>query len=965
MTYDFDPVEGKSRGSDEKTNKATKNISSFAFSSKFLSKGIKEYIKKSTGFEIKEDNADNCIKKLSIEGIGNKIAKVSKIYKDITTVPGLSLLPKAKHKISIKKQGEITVLDEDCIGDIIWKIIYNSYDLHSHKPEDLLIIQSPIGSYKNRLLQYVFLKLNKEAKFPIFYIDVSKYEYLDDKSALINLIEGDLSIIKNILKRHYFVPEQKRQSIKRNLKPPKGLENNRAAPLFILDNVREFNCGVNDGYEKIKKFLNSLNTNDEGELLSELNCGYKLVIGSDVCYTINNTNKSMPFFEKLETKDAHIFYKVKNALSITSMNLNRHKESVDFINNCISFFKDDSSYKGIKKNIDGEIIREKLITKEFYTLDAYWLLNVLSKTSALTENIETILKIYDEAIFYYSSSMGKSQYDTLASSVYRFEYDVENFDPEELHVSHWKIAREHRSVVDYLVARHYIILLKAPINLTDEVQIRKNICSCLLNLIFPKSINRFIIWQFTSNDINMLITFCEKFNSIIKDYVNFQCQIAYLLGVRQTSGLSTRAVNILSRMKEDLNTTYTNLKETDRRHYVFALRCVNVSLGRLGDTENFQEYLVSILPQNYSSVFRDEAADDINRAFHLNYYGDCNVGLKPSENFGNFKDDKQKGVNTFRKLLLDCESKLKKYNSLSLGEKNILLLQFYTYCRLLEVRNYQFLQPTKDEDFVNGLYKILEQFLIELNKDKDFRSKISGCIISYFKDFNEVLNGRLQIENPNKMFNKLNGLSKIKRTGWKIRGIPEPESVSDHSLSCCGMALLYLPADNSDTNFNEEFKGSYDRELIINLLMIHDFGEIDIGDIKRGLKTKEQKEREASSIAEFLAIAYAGSDKGAEILKFWKDMESGNPQNINSKIAKEIDYIQGAYQYFTYCVEKKAMPGDASCREWLNEVNNKNIKTKLGREIRRRSIIHNELFLNDKVLGSLISKHVTLMKINV
>ena len=202
------------------------------------------------------------------------------------------------------------------------------------------------------------------------------------------------------------------------------------------------------------------------------------------------------------------------------------------------------------------------------------------------------------------------------------------------------------------------------------------------------------------------------------------------------------------------------------------------------------------------------------------------------------------------------------------------------------------------------------------------------------------------------IINKYVKIYKIPRTGWGIRGVKNPENISTHELSCLLLAFVLLP-DNNPLNADYINFEEYNKNLILFLILIHDLGEIDIGDKVRGTKTDEEKKREYQSIHKFLtAVKLTNSNNMLYnyLDKLWVDMESGNPQNINAKVAKEIDYIQGAYQYFIYCIDGAVQFTRDSCYEWLNEVSDNKIMTSQGRKIRDELILNNPDFINHNIL---------------
>lgn len=82
-------------------------------------------------------------------------------------------------------------------------------------------------------------------------------------------------------------------------------------------------------------------------------------------------------------------------------------------------------------------------------------------------------------------------------------------------------------------------------------------------------------------------------------------------------------------------------------------------------------------------------------------------------------------------------------------------------------------------------------------------------------------------------FKEINKLNEIIRTGWLNRNVPlaRLESVSEHIFT---MALISLATiDKYNLNINVE--------KVLKMILIHELGEIDVGDI--ALPTKEQMQK--------------------------------------------------------------------------------------------------------------------------
>lgn len=178
--------------------------------------------------ELNSDNYLTKIGELKIEKDGSfydiksVLQSMSKIYKDITTFPECEVA--VQDNVQELEDLRLTILNnQNWLGKHVIDIVKSHYpDTNAISREKyILFMQGPVGSYKNRLLQYVYLSLcgefakdgSKEA--PVFYIDFSKYE---SSSEDFN-IENDIKTIKGII------------------------ESSQVPPLFILDNVRGFSFG--------------------------------------------------------------------------------------------------------------------------------------------------------------------------------------------------------------------------------------------------------------------------------------------------------------------------------------------------------------------------------------------------------------------------------------------------------------------------------------------------------------------------------------------------------------------------------------------------------------------------------------------------------------------------------------------------------------------------------------------------
>lgn len=824
------------------------------FSKKYFSQGIVDYIEHDENLGLLDE----------------KIAKFSKIYKDITTIPKCdNTVFKNQY---IKKEGRLSILNnQNELGIFIYNIIKASANIESKK---LLCIKSPIGSYKNRLLQYIYLKIAKELKsFLPFYIDLS-------------LVERDPNItIETIIKEIGFV------KTKLAGKPL----------LLILDNVRLFQCGFN--YEKLFNYLRNVNC--------------KIVVGADVSFTMN-PHRSLGFNDPLIPETMFSY-----EINITSMNLNRCEECKDFIENCIKVFKDEhTSMKPLATTPrDIERLRDFFVKNQLIVLDAHRLKEFLIKKKSLKEEdlSSGIISLYDEAHSCVESDYKNAYLYEYTDSVVRFSGDW------------WQKITKHRSILDYFVAKYYAILLSNAI---------ENNAPSLPNLVLPKNISRFLIPMITSGNhweelINYIYGNYEKYDVVVRS------QLVYFLG--RVPNLLIRKRNISEKLadwkKIEQERYETESDEYQKKLRAFLLRSINVSLIYLGEFDALYSYMECLMT--------DKVFNEINRGFHLDYYGDKIVYWSGTGERVNLLDVIDKGKKTLLKLSIDIQAKLNLEITDS-PETYVLILQLITYCDLIEARK----NKIRDEwylEYKEIRHAFVEKFLSLVEKNQNFKNKI-GKIFSYFQKIRK--DNIIEYNKYNRELNKA-------RAGWERRRVDYPESISAHMYNVWLMGIMYLP-EQVDHLQDKENYSDYDKHKILQLLLIHDLGEAVIGDIIRGEKEESKKKEEEEAINEIIK-KYFPQDAN-EYFQLWKDSESGMPQNINAKIAKEIDYIQGVYQFCCYCVNKKIVFNSSDWKKWCEDIHF--VKSTLGEELLKKAIFENPEFKGESALAKNIRKQKKFFELN-
>ncbi len=135
---------------------------------------------------------------------------------------------------------------------------------------------------------------------------------------------------------------------------------------------------------------------------------------------------------------------------------------------------------------------------------------------------------------------------------------------------------------------------------------------------------------------------------------------------------------------------------------------------------------------------------------------------------------------------------------------------------------------------------------------------------------------------------RANRLKTTPRTGWAQRGVPQVESVADHT---CGVALTAL-------TLAEIIPGNWERGKILTMAVLHDLAESVTGDLSLGgsrlLPAGAKPAMEQRAMEELLA----GLDFGPGWLATWREFEElGSGE---ARIVRDADRVDLLIQALVY-----------------------------------------------------------------
>ncbi len=847
---------------DEQPKPEKSELTPLTFSSRFFTTGAKALI------NVPDDEFKEHSKKLS------------EVFKNIINID-----LKNKDASAIDLSGDIIESLQQWVGQAI----------NTFGGKDVLKIEGPLGCYKNRLIQYLYIALERYEKniIPI-YIDIAAYE----KSA-----EGNKCIDENDFYKSFEKDIQIAEGLFRKAPQKK--------PLLLIDGIRNFYCKKESLYHNIDTLLHKYHR--------------RLIVCIDTDFTVSEQNKISIHPLVSKAFDCH--------LKIRSMNLNRKEESLDFIRSCIDVFN-----VSLPAGVQAEKIYKNLVRLDFMAIDAYWLTHILhSHLNAIIDKEKDIADLYDALSL---SFLGSHRLvESAAEIAYNFELGdgaPDNVNP--YYDLRWRLIRKHRSVLDYLIAKYYIKKFSELKIFTDTRE--KNIEKLkFFNMVLPKNMTRFVMRMLTKlDDYEMqIMKIAEDYYDDLKFFG--KSELTFWMGRLENTTRQQKCIKLLhkyydkelARYKED---KFSSIEE--KRKAAFLLRGISVSLIYENDDKALEYYIESLLT--------DKIANSVNRGFHLEYYGD--KPYIPNKALLDFEDDVTVGENTLTMLCLSLEAKISKKRHYTQYAKrddklHVAKLEIMTLCNLIQAR-VEFSENSSPMDitpYVDKCMNYLNWILYRLT-DND-----SDTVYAYFKwMYYELITYKSKYKQTHKrekfnqatVYNTYVEASNIKRAGWVNAHVKDPENIVEHMYNCWLLGMLYLPETYDNPN--------YDKNSILQMLLLHDLGETRTGDICRSEKRLNpefyaQKEKDVMHSL-LLTGTYPHSANLSQYIDLWNTWEAG--QDINAQIAKDIDNLQAVYQFCNYYHKTPAHFTKENIFYWVSGI--EEIKTELGDNLVSILLINNPLF---------------------
>jgi len=624
-----------------------------------------------------------------------------------------------------------------------------------------------------------------------------------------------------------------------------------------------------------------LDIHNAEKILNQLNAK-KIILFIDGVDYIRESDSLLDYFHHLKffkNLDVTIVYgiqsipehsilnypKINNQIQTTyEFNLRSFTISDPEVADIINIFVEINENENAKK---AQKIFDLLKNSKIQEIDLFLISLIYDKINSPSIKVHNIIRDYCHNI---AREQGL-EYPVLLSNAFVHHIERPSNDSNtsnDYYNSNWKLIHQNPKISYFLIAEFVISKILLVTESNDKT------INSDLGFVFPFQINYFCK-EIINESLDKQQNVFSKIKIILKsDNLHSIAVACYLAGRFTDDSIQTNSKKLL---KDFLNssTNNTNWIERDKEKFLFALRTIYISLTYLGDKQIEDEYIQYLL--------RDKNWDDINRGFHLVYYGDQEYipknGLAQSDYLKYFKKTADQLI-----MRIENKDKSKLYN-----------IELFTLISLTVHR-------------LNSPYLQLPELtrILSIITNPNYLDKIDNLNVSNFTSYtkNILQKDKFTLFTP---IEEVYNLKFTKRAGWVKRNLSDIESVACHTLLAYFIAKFYLPETSNDLK-------NYNKNLILEMLLIHDIAESRIGDIINKSETDRENERNYYKELKWVSYILPNCNTLYSSEELFEDFENG--KTVNGEIAKEIDRIEAFTQLLLYKHKRNENLSEEQIKEW-------------------------------------------------
>lgn len=582
-------------------------------------------------------------------------------------------------------------------------------------------------------------------------------------------------------------------------------------------------------------------------------------------------------------------------------------------------------YRRQHGGVEAEDIYKALRQLRFPTLDIFTVRLVATELSQGTSADNISLVDMYERLALNELKGDEEKMLVIAHELYQYKFNHQhNVKTKKYNAVLWSLPHKHNTYLEFFIAYYAINSILHPENSEDMRFLQNSMTSME---------NRFMVSYLHENyhmQELLLQLVQENYDSF---NIHQKSNAAYWLGKLTYAELTESAQQLLDREYARLLplVEHDNSHSLQNRYNQFLFRSVCHGLISYGRTNVLDTYLCLLITNDITNA--------IDRGTLIQYMGDSYQSSAHNDFY--LDENPNIGEQAIRILCSSVEADLAANHATYVETDLVSLLS------LVQARMH--VTPEKmSYNLTPHCEKCLE-LLREYQRRP--RSVVSDKLLYYFQSVREDLEQYVSDSRFDAAYNMYTQLAKMKdtkRVQWLNYGIDDPESIAEHTINAWALAMIFLP-----TEYNEQ---NYDKQQVLDMLLIHDMAEAILGDSADQLcePTKELKRQNELLRKLFLKGTYPEVANMSHYYQMWDIYYAG--QSINARIARDINLIQTVNTFFTYFSEDINRYSLETVKEWMAEGDH--LSTNLGYELFDRIIRRNPNYRKsiDKLITDRVRK---------
>ena len=566
-----------------------------------------------------------------------------------------------------------------------------------------------------------------------------------------------------------------------------------------------------------------------------------------------------------------------------------------------------SMYREKHEGIEAAVVYNTLRRLRFPTLDIFTVRLVATELSqGLSANDISLVDMY-ERLALNELKGDEEKMLVVAHELYEYVFNaMHNVKTKQYNAILWSLPHKHNTYLEFMVAYYAAHSILHPEE-SDSLRFLNNSMTSMENRFMVSYLHEDYLMQ--ESLLHLVLKNYESFS------VHQKSNATYWLGKLTYAELTDSAQTLLDKEYNRLLPLVknNNSQTLENRYNQYLFRSVCHGLISYGRTNVLDEYLCLAITNDITNA--------IDRGTVIQYMGDS-YQISAHNDFY-LDEDPNLGEQAIRILCCGVEA--------DLASKHIGYVETDLVSLLLLVQARMHTTPEKLSYNLTPYCQKCLELLREYQKRP--RSVISDKLLYYFQSVSDDLESYVndsRFDAAFSLYEKLSEMRKTKRAQWLKYGIQDPESVAEHTFSAWMLAMIYLPNE-----YNEQH---YDKQEILDMLLVHDMAEAVLGDTADSLAepTKELKRQNALLRKLFLKGTYPEVANMNRYYDVWTRYFMG--QNVNARVARDINLIQTVNTFFTYFLENPKQPLE-TVKGWLAE--GEKLSTDLGYELFDRIIVRN------------------------